>query len=47
MLGLERIRVLEVARGGDGRLHVVIETTDQLVACPVCGVVAEAKDHIR
>jgi transposase len=45
MLGLERVRVLEVSRSGDGRLHVVIETTDELVACRWCGVRAEAKDR--
>jgi hypothetical protein len=33
LVGLEQVRVLEVARDGDGRLHVAIETTDQLVAC--------------
>jgi transposase len=45
MLGLERVRVLEVARGSDARLHVAIETTDELVACRWCGVRAEAKDR--
>ena len=45
LVGLERVRVFEVARGGDGRLHVVIETTDELVACRSCGVRAEAKDR--
>jgi transposase len=30
LLGLERVRVLEVARDGDGRLHLAIETTDDL-----------------
>ena len=37
--------MLEVARGGDGRLHVAIETTDEVVACRWCGVRAEAKDR--
>jgi len=45
LLGLERVRVLEVARGSDGRLHVAIETTDVVVACPGCGVRAKAKDR--
>jgi hypothetical protein len=44
LVGLERVRVLEVARGDDGRVHVVVETTDELVACRGCGVRAEAKD---
>lgn len=43
MLGLDRVCVLEVARSGDGRLHVVIETTDVVAACRECGVVAEGK----
>lgn len=47
MLGLERVRVLEVARDGGGRLHVVIETTDVAAACRACGVVAEAKGRDR
>lgn len=45
LVGLERVRVLEVARDADGRLHVVIETSDELVGCPSCGVRAEAKDR--
>lgn len=45
LVGLERVRVLEVARSSDGRLQVVIETTDELVACRSCGVRAEAKDR--
>jgi hypothetical protein len=36
MLGLERVRVLEVVRGSDGRLHVAIETTDVVAACRAC-----------
>lgn len=47
MVGLERVRVLEVARGSGGRLHVAIETTDELVACRWCGATAEAKDRDR
>lgn len=43
MLGLDCVRVLEVARGSDGRLHVAIETTDVAAACRSCGVVAEGK----
>jgi len=45
LLGLERVGVLEVARDGDGRLHVVIETTDVVVGCPGCGVRARVKDR--
>jgi transposase len=45
LVGLERVRVLEVARAG--RLHVAIETTDELVGCPSCGVRAELKDRDR
>jgi transposase len=47
LVGLERVRVLEVARGGDRRLHVAIETTDDLAACARCGVRAESKDRDR
>jgi hypothetical protein len=28
--GLERVRVIKAGRDGDGRLHVTIETTDEL-----------------
>ena len=45
LLGLERVRVLEVARDGGGRVHVVIETTDDVVGCRACGVRARAKDR--
>jgi transposase len=45
VLGLERVRVLEVARSADGWLYLAIETTDDLVACRWCGVRAEAKDR--
>lgn len=45
MLGLERVRVLEVARDGEGRLHVAIETTDELTASGECGVRATVKDQ--
>jgi transposase len=45
LLGLERVRVLEVARDGEGRLHVAIETTDELTACATCGVRAAVKDR--
>jgi len=38
---------LEVARGRDGRLHVVVETTDELVACGRCGVRAQLKEQDR
>jgi transposase len=47
LLGLERVRVLEVARDGEGRLHVAIETTEELVACGECGVRAALKDRAR
>jgi DNA-directed RNA polymerase subunit RPC12/RpoP len=45
LLGLERVRVLEVARDGEGQLHVAIETTEELVACEECGVRAVLKDR--
>ena len=45
LLGLERARVLEVARNGDGRLHVAIETTDELTGYRECGARAMAKDR--
>jgi hypothetical protein len=47
LVGLEQVRVLEVARGADGRLHVAIETTEELVACEQCGVRTEPKDRDR
>lgn len=43
LVGLERVRVLEVARDGEGGLHVAIETTDERVACSGCGVRAALK----
>jgi transposase len=45
LLGLERVRVLEVARDSQGMLRVVIETTDELTACGACGVRAIVKDR--
>jgi transposase len=45
LLGLERVRVLEVARDGGGQMHVAIETTDEVVGCRACGVRARAKDR--
>ena len=47
VVGLVRVMVLEVAQGGDGRLHVAIETTDDLAACASCGCRAEPKDRDR
>jgi transposase len=47
LVGLERVRVLEVARAGDDRLHVAIETTDGLAACGSCGCRAEPKGRDR
>jgi hypothetical protein len=47
LVGLVRVRVLEVARGGDGRLHVTVETTDELAVCRSCGCRAEPKDRDR
>ncbi|MGQ0616870.1 MAG: transposase family protein [Acidimicrobiia bacterium] len=47
IVGLEGVEVLEVARGNDGRLWVVIETTDRLAWCSVCGVRAVVKDRPR
>jgi len=45
LLGLERVRVLEVARDARGHVHVAIETTDELVGCRACGVRARVKDR--
>jgi transposase len=47
LVGFEAVRVLEVARSGDGRLHVAVETTDDHAGCPDCGVRAEVKDRDR
>jgi transposase len=47
LVGLDEVGVLEVARSGDGRLHVAIETTGDRVGCPACGVRAEPKDRDR
>jgi transposase len=48
LVGLEHVRVLEVARSGvGGRLCVAVETTGLLVGCPSCGVQAELKDRDR
>lgn len=44
---LERLEVLEVARGDDGRLYVVVETTERLVACAGCGMRAALEDRPR
>jgi transposase len=46
LLGLDGFRVLGV---GDleGEVVVLIETTAERVACPVCGVVAEAQDRME
>jgi hypothetical protein len=37
LVGLERVEVLEVARGTDGRLHVAVETTDRDWPVPAAG----------
>jgi transposase len=47
LLGLERVRLLEVARDSEDRLHVAIETTDELAGCGECGVRAVVKDRAR
>jgi transposase len=47
LVGLEQVRVLEVARGRDGRLHVAVEATHDVVACERCGVRAALKDRDR
>jgi transposase len=48
LVGLDGVRVLEVARSGDRRLYVAVETVDEgLVGCPTCGVRAEPKDRDR
>jgi hypothetical protein len=45
LLGLERVRVLEIARDSQDVLHVATETTDDLVACGIRGVKAKIKDR--
>ncbi len=47
LVGLEGVRVLEVARDCTGRVHVAVETTDDTVACSGCGSRAWAKDRDR
>lgn len=36
MSGLVDVKILEVAHDRDDRLHVVIETTDDLAGCESC-----------
>lgn len=45
MLGLDDVRILEVARDQDDRLHVVIETTDDFAGCGACGSRVRVKDR--
>ena len=45
MLGLDGFRVLEVQESA-GEVVIRIETTAELVGCPVCGVVARAHDRM-
>lgn len=45
LVGLEEVRILEVARAADGRLHVAIETTEDVASCGVCGSRARGKDR--
>ncbi len=47
LVGLDRTRVLEVARDGTERVHVAVETTDDTAACSGCGSRAWLKDRDR
>jgi transposase len=47
LVGLERVEILDVQRGGDGGLRVLVETTDRVVGCAGCGVRARLKDRDR
>ncbi len=44
VLGLPGFRLLEVTEL-DGELELLVETTDTLVACTRCGIIAKAKDR--
>lgn len=44
LFGLEGFELLTVAEV-DGELEVLVQTTGELVGCPRCGAVAEAKDR--
>jgi len=47
LVGLDRVRVLEVARDRTGRVHVAVETTDDTAGCSGCGIRARVKDRDR
>jgi transposase len=44
LFGLDGLRVLAAADAG-GELELLVETIAEVVACPVCGAVARAKDR--
>lgn len=45
LVGLDQIRVLDVARDNDNRVHVAVETTDSTALCTGCGNAATVKDR--
>ncbi len=47
LVGLDRVAILEVARGADGRVHVAVETTERAVGCGACGARASLKGRRR
>ena len=47
LVGLDRMRVLEVARDSCGRVHVAVETTEGSARCDGCGDGARVKDRAR
>lgn len=47
LVGLDRVRVLEVVRDRSDRVHVAVETTDDTAGCGGCGTRARVKDRPR
>jgi hypothetical protein len=46
LFGLAGFEILAVADAG-GELEMLVQTTADVVGCPVCGAVARAKDRRR
>jgi transposase len=44
LIGLDGFEVLAAADAG-GEVELLVQTTADLVGCPLCGVVARAKDR--
>ena len=44
LVGLDRVRVLEVARDSGDRVHVAVESTDTVAGCSGCGTTEPVKD---